>query len=235
MTKTLLCTIVVRETKLPFIDDLIQSFTEYTDFDIVVYTDLPLDDIDHDNVIDIREVTDLPLIYGSNCFNYNLKGVVTHYTYHNNPEYDRIVWCDCDVFLTKPSLILNGMNEYDFYGKINTFPPDDDVPVNLKYHKLRKVLGYDNHLDELKYVVEVLMVLNRSEAVDKFLERWYYYCVFTCTQEDYINVAYECVEIALALLDCKDFLTTSNFRNVGIYKEGSLFITHKNEAIPLAQ
>ncbi len=204
MTKTIICTVAVGEHKLEDVNRLVKTFTEYSDCDIVVYTDC-VDGVEHDNVIDITGVTSCFLHRGV-IFNYNLKGIITGYTYDRFTEYDRIIWMDCDLFLTGRCIPLDDMNESDIYGRLERFP-------------LNHIQQYDKHLllmqefnmdwgdiyDDLWYWIETILIVNRNERSEKFLHIWKELCE-RISNETKINPCYECVEFALSLFQCDDLI-----------------------------
>lgn len=201
--KTLVCTLAIGEARIPHVNKLLQTFKQYTDYEVVVYTDRPSTSISTptDRVIRVDDITSAPFKVQA-AFNFNLKGIVTAHAYRNFLSYDRVIWADCDVYLTDKCPRLDEYIDGDVYFRIGPFPPPPSV-AELKYQIIRKIMHTPNKRKELVYVNEVLFVINRNSRSTKFIIRWSDLCIFSSLNYG-INPCYEAVEVAIALNDCDD-------------------------------
>jgi len=201
--KTLVCTLAIGEPRIAQVNKLLQTFKQYTDYDVVVYTDRPPTSINApaDRVIHVHDITSAPFKVQA-AFNFNLKGIVTAHAYRNFLSCDRVIWSDCDVYLTDKCPRLDEYIEDDVYFRTGPFPGPPAV-AELKYQIIRKIMHAPDKRKELVYVNEVLFVINRNSRSTKFINRWTDLCVFSSFNYG-INPCYEAVEVAIALNYCAD-------------------------------
>lgn len=201
--KTIVCTLAIGEPRIRHVNKLLQTFRQYTDYEVVVYTNLPAKSIDApaDKIIQVEDITSAPFKVQA-AFNFNLKGIVTAHTYKNFLDCDRVIWADCDVYLVDKCPRLDEYIEDDVYFRTGPFPPAPAVS-EAKYQLLRNLMHRPDKRKELVYVNEVLFVINRNPRSTKFIIRWSDLCLFSSFNYG-INPCYEAVEVAIALNDCVD-------------------------------
>lgn len=231
--KTLLCTLAIGKRFIPPVNKLLQTFRQYTDYDIVVYTDQPPAHIDSPANMIIRpdEITSAPFRVQT-AFNFNLKGIITAYTYKHFLNYDRIIWADCDVYLVDKCPRLEEYTEADVYFRLGNLPPSPSV-AELKYQQIRKIMHTPDISKELAYPNEVLFVINRNSRSAKFVNRWSDICVFSSLNH-HINPCYEAVEISIALNDCEDLKigVIPRYHFVENNPPATMFTEHRDKPFP---
>jgi hypothetical protein len=226
--KTLVCTLLINKGRADEVNKLVSSFKEHTDFDIVVYTDQPNEDIKHDFVVQMADIGDYRIKVQA-AFNFQLKGIVIQHAYRDYPQYDRIIWADCDVFITS-SHRFEKMVETDMYVRGGPFPPQNQAFDKLK--TIAKFIAFRPLPEpkDLLYINEVLMVFNRSPRTTLFLNKWFNLCVHS-TMNWGINPCYESVEFAIAAYQTPD-LTHTDFPKFHVTKDTpvpTIFTAHRDK------
>ena len=186
--KTIVCTLAMGPgPRVDHVNRLIDTFTRYSDYDIIVFTDQDTDTINTDRVITLSDITDVPVRIRTS-FNYNLKGIVTQYTYNTFPEYDRVLWCDCDVFMSQPCPEFDAFTEADMYCRNSPFPPrNPNAAVYVKYLAVLEELGLeDKYYETMPYITEIFLLLIRGEKATAFVNRWGELCTLV-SKNIYIN------------------------------------------------
>ena len=240
--KTLVVSIAVNaDRRVAEMGRLIATFKEHTDYDFVVYLDKRNQHEYPDYGVPTHYFEDIspesPFKIASSVFNYNLKFIALHHAYNHYRDYDRVIWCDCDVFLKKPSVIIDRIKSSDVTAALTSFPPKKDS--ELIYNKLYQLVGaYDDPeikyseklLGLVPYVTEVLMVVIRSKASTQFLENLK--TVANISNKAGITPSHECVEIGFAIY-LTPGLKMNTFRSTGIPQEGAIFYEHRGVDHPL--
>jgi hypothetical protein len=208
------------------VNKLVQTFGAYTDFDIVIYTDQPHNGIDHDNIVNLSSVGDYRIKVQA-AFNFNLKGIFIHHAYRTFSQYDRIIWVDCDVFLTGPCPhLFDQMTDGDLHARIGPFPPSnqafDKLNIIANFIQLRPL----PKTDQLPYINEVMIVVNRTPLSSLFVDKWFNLCVHS-TMNWGINPCYEAVEFAIAAYGVPDLDIQELPRRHGL-EHTSIFTSHRD-------
>lgn len=228
--KTLLCTLAINKTRTPHVNKLLQTFRQYTDYDVMVYTDQPPEHIDSPTnmLIRVEDITSAPFKVQA-AFNFNLKGIVTAHAYKTFLDYDRIIWADCDVYLTDKCPRLDEYTIDDVYFRIGPFPPPPSV-AEIKYQQIRKMMHTPDKSKELVYVNEVLFVINRNPRSTGFINRWGDLCVFSSLNHN-INPCYEAVEVSIALNDCANLKVGEipKYHFIKTHPKPTLFTEHREK------
>jgi len=195
--------LAIKESRIRHVNLLLRTFRQYSDYDVVVYTDQHPKNIDApaNKVIQVTDITSAPFKVQA-AFNFNLKGIVTSHAYKHFLEYDRIVWADCDVYLTDRCALLESYTENEVYFRIGKFPPPPSV-AERKYQQIIEIMKVPDTSKDLVYPNEVLFVIRRCPNATQFINRWADLCVFSSLNH-HINPCYEAIELSMALGFCKE-------------------------------
>ena len=89
--RTVLVTLCIGQHRVEDTLTLIDTFQQFTDYDIVIATDTASSFSDkYVDVLTLSDITDMPPYLGKYhyVFNYNLKGVVTKFVYEKYTDHD---------------------------------------------------------------------------------------------------------------------------------------------------
>lgn len=194
--KTVLVTLCIGQHRVEDTLTLIETFKQFTDYDIVIVTDIVSSFSDKGvDVIALSDITDMPPYLGKyhSVFNYNLKGVVTKFVYEKYTDHKRVIWSDCDVYLTKPCTFLEAYTEANLYGIVAKASVNKDFL--RKFLELKSILNLER--DDCLTVNECMLIFTRSVATDQFMRNWVR--VIEASYRHGLKPYYEMIEIGIAL------------------------------------
>jgi hypothetical protein len=235
--KTGFVTLCVGKTHIDYsalTDRLAISLKEQIGADLHVYTyDNEFETIAESNVVRIPTFSSAPKNMNA-CFNFNLKGIVTHH-FFNNSDYDQVVFLDCDIVMNNATNAFQAeMFEKDIWGNYSEF---GEAHVSLqsgdKFRMIADLLdiSHDIFVGAL-YFSETIFMFNRTDKSKEVLGKWAEIC--EAVSQTKINPAYECVEFGIALrqsggVECGKLNTTT-------LRTDNVFSTeHRDKMLPVVQ
>ena len=232
--KTIVNTIVTGgEKRVAEVNKMAATMAEFhPNYDLVVYADEHYPDLNVPEVVLISDVLPDVKVYmnmAAGAFNYNLKGLVTAHTYKTRPEYNRVIWCDCDVYFKKKSDILESWCTDDLYGRVGWFPVG--VPGSQSVEKMYALLNdmdimvSEKSIIDMPYINEVLIVFMRSEEMDVLMHNWV--SIINRSYKLELMAAFESVELGLAYHLTRAVHIT-DYKETGIPKEDAIFYEHRD-------
>lgn len=225
-------TICEGERFVPWCERLGQTLKEHSDFPLHVYT-YTGEFENADQIVKFPSFSKAPTRMNA-TFNYNLKGIATKHMF-NTTDYDQIVFLDCDIVMTKPTLAFTEeMSTGDVWGNFSNFGvAHQGVQSGAKYKEIMAHLGFEKDFFlSMKYFTETMLLLNRTAASQDFVNNWGWVCEEI--SQTRINPAYECVELGIAMhisgdVECNQLKATS-------LKRDQTFLTeHRDKMLPVVQ
>jgi len=229
--KTAVITLCVGKDRIEDTERLIDTFTKYSDYDILVVSDCIENLPDRPDVkyIELKSITELPTFMGrqGETFNYNLKGIVIKYCYEKFLNYSKLIWADCDVFLTRKNEYLDTLNSADIYGRSGLISHNPDF--TKKFNQLKVILNFD--FVDAPTMNECVIIFNRSLALDKYMRDWAR--VIEASYENGLKPYFELVEIAIALEMNPDVTYIGLNHNEEIRTDTSILTKFRNSDLPV--
>lgn len=203
--KTVYATLAIGEKYRMFSETLIESVLKFTDSDLYVVTDAPeaygdFFDLERIHYVKLDEnLTDLPLIYKKETFNYNLKMVPIHYVMEQiKPE--MTVYMDCDAFLWgTPPPYLHRAFPSGISARLRQ-PLNDSGQHQIVLDKLA-AMGVDYAQIDVKMPIEHIMFFKSNTLFPQFFKEWYNFAKLSY-EKDCISF-FESVEMSLAMWHSK--------------------------------